>query len=548
MAASSNLDNLGLQPIRVADFRLGINTAVPPTEIDNSEVQDLLNFEFDDAGNLSTRRGVSQLSADTFSGRITSLHYFTAESGEVGILFTTGTSLRIIETNGTGLSTLDPGTGGGGLTLPSDVFWSWVTFNGIAIGANRATSGSNPVKVTTAPAAAVLGGSPPKAKYLEVWENRLWLVSATEPNQIWGSVLGDPEDWTVGAADGAITIDIDTDDGDLITGIFATRDALYVFKRRSIHRIIPTALPATDPDNLKRELVTRKIGCVSHYSITQVVNDVLFLSDQGIASLSLVVTAENFKTAFYSRNVAEITNFVKSTEEIPAFLFDTAAQYWLSLPAAVSPTAAKQVYVMDYLKVDDGYTRWTRFDGMVAGTAYTAFMGASGKTYVIGALNSGGSNYQLFTYVPRLTTAAFSDQGTAYTKAIAMKSFNGGAQLERKYWHEWGLGLNLLSASAGINVLYYFDQNILRTDSYSFGLTGTETGALWAAGLWGAGLWGTTFSGHNDIVKELKSNEFGRESQDITFNVLNAQAGEGFTILDFSLDYRMLNNKRVSAV
>src|SRR5262245_3977387 len=545
MAASTNLDNTGLQQLRVKDWRLGINTAVPPTEIDDSEVQDLLNVEFDDSGNVSTRRGVSQLSADTFTGRITSLHYFRVDSGEVGILLTNGTTLRIIQTNGTGLTTLS-----GALTLPNDTFWSWVTFTGIAIGANKATTGDNPVKVTSVPAATALGGSPPKAKYLEVWENRLWIVSARTPNQLWGSVLGNAESWTVtaGLATSAITLDIDPNDGDLITGIFATRDALYVFKRNSIHRIVASALPVTDPGNLKREVVTRKIGCVSHYSITQVVDDVLFLSDQGIASLALVQTAENFKTAFYSRNIAQITNFIKSTEEIPAFLVDTAAQYWLSLPVSVSPNGLKQVYVMDYLKVNEGYARWTRFDGMVAGTAYTAFMGASGKTYVIGAINSGGSSYQLFTYVPRLSTAAFSDQGSAYTKAIAMKSFNGNAQLVMKHWNEWGLGFNLLSATVGLTVSYYFDQQILRTDSYSFGLTGTQTGALWAGGLWGAGLWGTTFSGHNDVVRELKSNQYGRESQDITFNVVNAGAGEGFTLLDFSLDYQLLSNKRVTDV
>ena len=543
MAASTNLDNVGMQPIRVPDFRLGINTAKPPTEIDNSEVQDLLNFEFDDAGNISTRRGVSQLSADTFANRITSLHYFTVEAGEVGILLTTGATLQIIETNGTGLSNLT-----GALTLPSNNFWSWVTFAGLAIGANKATSGDNPIKVSATPTAAALGGSPPKAKYLQVWNSRLWLVSATEPNQIWGSALGDPEDWTVDDAAGAVTIDVDADDGDLITGLFATRDALYIFKRNAIYRLIPVVKPETDPDNLKLEVVTRKIGCVSHYSITQVVDDVLFLSDQGVASLSLVVTAENFKTAFYSRNVAEITNFIKSTEEIPAFLFDTAAQYWLSLPPAVSPTAARQVYVMDYLKVGDGYARWTRFDGFVAGTAYTSFMGASGKTYVIGAINSGGSNYQLFTYVPRLTTAAFSDQGTAYNKAVAFKSFNGGAQLLRKYWHEWAIALNLLSSSAGVTITYTFDQNVNRGGSYSFGLTGTETGSIWAAGVWAAGVWGTVFSGQKDIVRELLSNEFGRESQDITFAVSNAQAGEGFTIQDFAMDYVPLSNKKVSDV
>ena len=51
-------------------------------------------------------------------------------------------------------------------------------------------------------------------------------------------------------------------------------------------------------------------------------------------------------------------------------------------------------------------------------------------------------------------------------------------------------------------------------------------------------------SGHGWV----KSNQFGRESQDITFNFSNAGAGEGFTIQDFSLDYIPLNNKRVTDV
>src|SRR5215510_16226913 len=543
MAASSNLDNVGIQPLRVRDWRLGINTAVAPTEIDDSEAQDLLNFEFDDNGNLSTRRGVTQLSADTFSNRITSLHYFTIDTGEIGILLTEGTTLRIIETNGTGLTTLS-----GALTLPSNVFWQWVTFNGLAIGVNGATSGTNPVKVDGTSTAAALGGSPPRAKYIAIWNSRVWVANASNLSRVQGSALGLPEDWTATGAAGTVTIDIDTNDGDQITGLFSTRDALYVFKRRSIHRLVAFADPNTDANNIRREVVTKDVGCVSAYSIQQVPNDVVFLSEQGVASLALVQTAEDFRTAFYSRNIKEITNFLKTTEEIPSILVDTGAQYWVSIPSTVAPGGNKVVYVLDYLKVDEGIVRWTRFNGMVAGTAYTSFPGASGKTYVIGALNSGGSNFQLFTYVPRLTTAAFSDQGSAYTKAFVPKSFNGGAQLLRKYWHEWGVGLNLLSASAGITVQYYFDQNILRTDSYSFGLTGISTGSLWAGGLWGAGLWGTTFSGQNDIVRPLKSNQYGRESQDVTFNISNAQAGEGFTIQDFSLDYIPLSNKRVTDV
>ena len=543
--ASTNLDSVGMQALREPDFKLGINTATPAQEIQDDEVQDLLNFEFDDAGNISTRRGVTQLSADTYS-RVTSLHYFTIDAGEIGILITNGTKLEIIQTNGTGRTDKT-----GALTFPNNTYWQWVTYGGLAIGVNGATSGTNPVKVDSTPTAAALGGSPPRGKYIAVWNNRVWIASASAFSRVHGSALGLPEDWTATGASGKIDIDIDTNDGDPITGLFSTRDALYVFKRHSIHRLVAFADPNTDVNNIRREVVTKDIGCAGPYSIQQIPNDVVFLSDQGIASLSLVQNAEDFRTAFYSRNIKELTTFPKTTLEIPSLFCDTGAQYWISLPASVTSNGFKQVFVLDYLKIDEGIVRWTRFDGMVAGTAYTSFPGASGKTYVIGALDSGGTNYRLFTYIPRQSTAAFSDTDSAaraYTKAIAMKSYNGDVQLLKKYWHEWALGLDLLSATAGVTVQYYFDQNINRGDSYSFGLTGTTTGALWAGGLWGAGLWGTTFSGAFDIVRELKSNSFGRESQDITFNVSNAQVGEGFTIRDFMLWYTVKNNKKVTDI
>src|SRR5215813_1858378 len=219
--ASTNLDNLGLQPQEVPSWELGINTAKPPTEIDDREVRDLLNLEFDDAGNLSTRRSITQLNANTFTGRITSLHYFTTESGEVGILFTNSTKLYIVQTNGTGQTDLTAA-----LTFPNDTFWQWVTFGGIAIGVNKATSGTKPVKVTTAPA--------PKGKYIEVWNSRVWIVNASAPNQLRASALGNPEDWTTTGAAGTITLDIDPNDGDLIMGLFATKEVLYIFKRKRI--------------------------------------------------------------------------------------------------------------------------------------------------------------------------------------------------------------------------------------------------------------------------------------------------------------------------
>jgi hypothetical protein len=147
--AEQNLDQAGTQPINVPNWDLGIITSAPGTEIPNNACQDMLNKEFDDGGNISDRSGLVALMDDTFASRITSLHYFTTETGEVGLLITSGTDLWLVQTDGSSLTDIT-----GSLTLPSDRFWQWRTFTGLAIGVNKATSGDNPVKVNSSGVAA----------------------------------------------------------------------------------------------------------------------------------------------------------------------------------------------------------------------------------------------------------------------------------------------------------------------------------------------------------------------------------------------------------
>lgn len=540
--ASTNLDEIGVRSLSVPDWSGGINTSVQPTEIADNEAQDILNFEFDDSGNLSSRTGPTQLMSNTFASRITSLHYFTAESGEVGILFTTGTDLYIVETDGTGITSLT-----GALTLPSDTFWQWETFNGIAIGVNKATSGTNPVKVTTSAVASALGGSPPKAKYVKVWNSRLWLVGASEPNTLYGSALGNPEDWTTAGDAGKVTIEIDIDDGDQIMGLWPTREALYVFKRQKIYRVVPinTAAAPTLASNLKVELFAKNIGCVSAYSIQSTLDDVLFLSESGVASLRLAQAAEDFRTSLFSRKIAELARTPKTTEEIPAFNLSDATQYILSIPASISLTTAKQAFVLDYSQITEQGERWTRFDGLMAGTAYTSFLGASGKVYVIGAQNAAGT-YQVFKYIPRSEAQGFSDNGTAYTKKLVTKAYAANAPLLRKHWTKWGLSFDLLTTPVSVSVQYYFDGVITKGGSYSFNLSGSSGSALWDVGLWDVALWDASVITPQDVVRKLLSNSSGQRSQNITFIVTNAQDAQGIVIKDFILWFSMLTEKRVT--
>lgn len=543
--ASTNKDAVGVQPLSIPDWGLGIITSQPATEIPDNAAVDILNMEHDDNGNLATRCGLTQLFSTTFAGRITSLHYFTAETGEVGILYTTGSQLRKVSTAGTGDTNLT-----GTLTLPSDTFWQWVTFQGIAIGVNKATTGDNPVKVTTGSVASALGGTPPKGKYIAVWNNRVWIVSATSPNQLRGSKLGDPETWTTGSlATDPIAIDIDPNDGDLITGLYPTREALYVFKRRRIFKIVPinANVSPADQTNLKNVIHTNNVGCVSPYSIQQLLDDVIFLSDQGLLSLSLVQTAEDFRTAAYSRVVAEIAKFPKSTEEIPSFVFDNAAQYWLSVPASISTRQINESYVMDYFRIDQNIVRFTRFDGLAAFTAATSFPGGTGKVYALGAKNAGGT-YQIYTYKPKLTSGPFSDDGTAYAKRLKTKRYTVDAPLLRKWWKKWAFGFGLLTNSAQVSIQYYFDDNLNRGGTQSFALSGTGAGALWDQALWDVASWDTAVTVPLDIVRRFLSNSSGQKSQDVAFIVSNGQNNEGIVIKDFMLFYSPLSERNVSDV
>jgi hypothetical protein len=69
---------------------------------------------------------------------------------------------------------------------------------------------------------------------------------ATNPSRLYYSANVDPEDW-VGVGSGSI--DIDINDGDMITGIASYQDNLFVFKgpnKGSIHRITGSSPTGSD--------------------------------------------------------------------------------------------------------------------------------------------------------------------------------------------------------------------------------------------------------------------------------------------------------------
>lgn len=548
--AINNLD-VQLVPFSQNKFSGGINTSAPAPTIADDEVVDQLNLMLDQGDNLITRAGVSGSGNSlwgsakwgegvwgntTYSQRITSMLTFQNESGFVGVLYTVGTQLISRALNGD-LTNIT-----GGLTLPDDVFWQWQIMDGVAVGVNKAISGSNPVKVVgPAPGtASALGGSPPRAKYVTLWNSRLWVVRADEPNQVQCSDLGNPEGWNTDG--GAITshgaiFDRDTDDGDIITGIHATKKRLFVFKRRSIHVAVMTGEPVTNLNFIHWDLYSDQIGCIAPYSIKTVANDVLFLSESGVASLAAVETVADFEEALLSRKVKNISLIAKNVEEMSAMVFDELTQYVLSVPASAAIEGKNITYGMDYRRIFEGKNRWTTFDTGLWGTCFEKVRNGNNIDYLMGGQD--GSSFFVGTYRPLAVSKLYSDGARAYRKYFRTKSYDFEFPNFRKEFFEWTFVFLIRTENAAVAVNYYLDdEQEVASGTYSTNYAITVTGSLYDQAQYDVSLYDMTSKPIRKVFRRgFLFNDKGRKATSVAFDLVNNQLGQAFEVISFSMLY-----------
>lgn len=536
-------------PFDLNAFSGGINTSAPPREIEDTEVVAMENFELDRGDNVMVRAGVLA-DATKYLNRITSIFKYQNDTALVGILYTTGTTLKSRTLGGT-ITDIT-----GSTTLPSDAFWQWKQLGNIAVGVNKATTGTNPVKVTgSAPGtAAALGGSPPRAKFIALWNNRLWLVRADQPNTVQCSGLGNAENWTTDGGtilnNGAI-FDRDIGDGDQITGIHATKERLFVFKRNSIHVAVMVGTPNTDLNNIFWTTYTDKLGCIAANTIRTVGNDVVFLSEYGVASLAAAEVVANFRESMLSRKIKEISSVLKNTEEISAFVFDDVTQYWLSIPAAASPTGKNITYVMDYRRLFEGIVRWTTFNGYAFGTAFEKVVG-NRVQYFIGCHDPDLVTNKFFigVYEPLEEPRLFNDSGKAYRKYIKTKSFDFNRPKYRKEFVEWGLGLKVVSNDCSVSVGYYLDESPVQADFRVFTFVLTSESSLFDDATFDDGFLfdESSIPKYSFIRKGFRYVDQGMKGRTVSFDFLNDQLDEGFEIHSLSIDYHLISSDRTENV
>ena len=184
--------------------------------------------------------------------------------------------------------------------LTADAIPSYSTFDDLLI-ISSSVAGDVP-KSWDQTTAQNLAGSPPAFAFSVAHKNRLWAAGvAANPSRLYYSSNVDPEDWTTTGG----SIDIDPNDGDMITGLASHKDELIVFKgpnKGSIHRI--TGSSPTGSDAFARKNFVNGLGACWHNAIFKFGDDVGFVSQYGsVHSLSATAAYGDFFEASLSRPI-----------------------------------------------------------------------------------------------------------------------------------------------------------------------------------------------------------------------------------------------------
>ena len=150
-----------------------------------------------------------------------------------------------------------------------------------------------------------IDGTAPQGSILREHLGRIWTNDKTNKDRLHYSGSFNHEQW-LGFGDSA-AIDIGVGDGDPegITAIFPTfKGELFVAKRTKLYRI-----SGYSPETYQVRLVSNGIGCVSHNSIVAIdQDDMYFVSEKGIHSVSATANFGDFGSVFISANIQTAFN------------------------------------------------------------------------------------------------------------------------------------------------------------------------------------------------------------------------------------------------
>ena len=315
--------------------------------------------------------------------------------------------------------------------LTSGAVPSYCTFDDLLIISSDATS--DVPRSWDQTTAQNLAGSPPRFSFCVAHKNRAWAAgNFSAPSRLYYCVNNDPEDWT---GSGSGSIDIDINDGDIITGLVSHKNDLWVFKgpnKGSIHRI--TGSSPTGSDGFARVVFSRGLGACWHNAIFRFADDIGFVSQFGsVHSLSATASYGDFLEASLSRG---FNNWLREHLNYNRLRYISAANHpqegRVYITASIDANSTNNIVaIMDYRAAPN--MRWSYVPSYRC-ASLGLFVDTSGLRRILAGGNDG--------FVRRLNIADRSiDNTTALSFIVTAPYLNYGNSMLTKTINAASLGL-----------------------------------------------------------------------------------------------------------
>lgn len=402
----------------------GLNTQANAAALEHQWLTKADNIMLDSEGRITSRKGIEQISDVVGTGTgnteiVKSLGQFRNSSAEK-IFCGAGDKIYYLDTSASPNALTDVT---GSVTTPTDGNWQFVNFNDNLYGFQ---SGHKPIKydgsswadlsITTYPDGLDATSFKPKSCLGEF--GRLWVggvdtkkavvyYSDTLIDSVWkdtttGLVEKDEATksaceaagyvWHEGqrkcynkAESSAGFIDLKSVwNGDEITALAAFNGKLVIFGKRNI----AIYNNPDDPWNMSLDEVIEGIGCVARDSVQAMGDDIIFLSNSGLRSLSRTKIHDKMPLLDYSKNVKDDLITLTINQDMD----QAKAQYCLCGGFYIlSYTDANQTFIFDFkYKNPDGSPRITKWS-FLSKKAPQSFLSTSDGIMYMG---QGASDYK----------------------------------------------------------------------------------------------------------------------------------------------------------
>ena len=454
------------------------STSAIDIKFPNNAVFDALNMVYgQESDNPQTMYGASRIGSTDMGGDVSGL--FDYNNGTM--LLASSEDGKFYNYTG-GDWAAEGGARASSNSTTAGVRWSGAMFYGGTSSGNLLVlanddDGDDPAKYEGTEVTALEPGSgsiPTNGKYPVVWQARIWLFDGSIA---YYSVVDNCEDWTLGNGGGNIAV-AKGNDGD-ITGAAAFANNLFIFKRSSIYRIPPTG--SFSSEAVVRN-VSNNVGCISHHTIAEDENGLIFESEHGFERITPSVTSAGFTVNNISRWVKPIVDRKNTTHMKKAWgLYNLDRSEYLGY----FPTAASSVPTQGLLCNLSGgrKQRWTRMDksGLTAGTVFVE----NNTDYIQYVGDENGRVYKMHD------SSVYTWDGAAMSSRLVTKYYTQGRPNHMKRYGHAYLNVEVNDTNYLVTArLNLRREGLPAGGDNSASLSDISGSQGWGAGEWGVSLWG----------------------------------------------------------